>query len=517
MIVFQFGALKPRVIGGTFEDLLAEQRHSNIFYNALIEIERWRIAARDIVEELQQAPLDEVQKAEHRLAYNAACRAAGKATSIGWGQKQAVTEMVAAAMVTRRSDEATARAKAVRKQWPWLKRVMACARPRFRRYDGEGMLAATLQGATKLKVRAALSASKAPVRIGPEEFRCAACRARDLDPARKQQSVVQGCRHRILTLRLRDGLSVEVPIDYHRPLPEVGIKDGVPYDVRIIFARLIIDRTGDRWSYSVHLTVDASAPSALRKKPGIGKCAINFGWRRVEGGIRVAYAVDDLGNETSLVIPEALIERQKHAESLRSLGYELAVAHLGDARGRQKARRLVLADPNATHRELGPVRLSLEQAAKQDPLAREHWARRDRHLYQWERDQYSSVLRSRREIYRLWARKLFAQYDSCVVEAFDMRSVVTRAPAGQRADEIPAARHYRFLVGPHYLREEIKSVFGGSCTVLKAAKRTLNCHACGARCKWDKARELRHDCESCGASWDQDANNAKNQLLAAAE
>ena len=87
-MVYRYGALKPRVLDNDgaelpFETLLDYQRLSNRFYNALVEIERWRIAARDITEDLQQAPLDEAQKTEHRLAYNAACRAAGAATSLG--------------------------------------------------------------------------------------------------------------------------------------------------------------------------------------------------------------------------------------------------------------------------------------------------------------------------------------------------------------------------------------------------------------------------------------------------
>jgi len=488
MIVYKYGALKPKVIGGTFEDLLQYQRHSNAFYNALIEIERWRIAARDIVELAQSAPLSDEQKTEHRLAYNAACRAAGAATPIGWGQKQAVTEMVAAAMKTRRSDEFKARQRASKKGYDFLKRVMTCARPRHRRFDGEGILAATVQGATGLKASAVLT-KPGPVQISGDG------------------------KHRTVTLRLREGLSLEVPIVYHRPLPERAEKEGVPYDVRVIFARIVIDRIGDRWTYSVHLTIDA-APRVHVAQGGLGRCAVNFGWRRVPGGIRVAYAVDDDGNETSCVFPDALLGRQKHAESLRSLADEIAAAYLGDAARRTKARCSALADPDAIHRELGREWFTMEQAAKRDGTDAEHWARRDRHLYQWERDEYASVLRARREIYRLWARKLAASYDSVIIEAFDMRSVVKRTPS---EDDIPAARHYRFLVGPHCLRLEIQSVFGARCEVLKPAKRTLTCHACGALCKWDKARELRHDCESCGAAWDQDANNAKNQLLDAAE
>ncbi len=490
MIVYKYGALKPKVIGGTFGDLLAYQRDSNVFYNALIEIERWRIAARDLTELLQSAPLTDDQKTEHRLAYNAACRAAGQATTIGWGQKQAVTERVAAAMKTRRQDEFKASQRATKKAFHFQKRIMTCARPRHRRFDGEGIIAATVQGASDLKVSEVISGAASSLKISGVG------------------------RHRVATLRLREGLSIEVPIVYHRPLPEQTTKDGGACSVRVIFARLMIDRIGDRWVYSVHLTLDAV--KAPRVQMGIGKCAINFGWRRVPEGIRVAYTVDDQGNESSCVIPDSLIGRQKHAESLRSLADEYAVAYLGDARQRTRARRSALKDPAATHPGLGKARLSIEQARLQDPADQEQWARRDRHLYQWERDEYASVLRARREIYRLWARKIASSYDSCVIEAFDMRSVIKRVSGGSETD-IPAARHYRFLVAPHALRAEIQAVFGKSCEVLKPTKRTLACHACGSLCKWDKARELRHACERCGAEWDQDANNSRNQLLDAAE
>lgn len=487
MIVYKYGALKPKVIGGTFGDLLAYQRTSNVFYNALIEIERWRVAARDLTETLQGAPLSPQQKIEHRLAYNADCRAAGKATTIGWGQKQAVTEMVAGAMKTRRKDEFKAKDRAAKKEYHWLKRVMSCVRPRHRRFDGEGILAATVQGCASLKVRSVFDKS-GPVQISGSG------------------------KYRVVTLRLCKELSIEVPIVYSRPLPERGEKDGEAYDVRVIFARLMIDRIGDRWLYSVHLTLDTHPPA--RVFGGQGRAAINFGWRRVEGGVRVAYAVDDSGNEMSCVIPDSLIARQKHAESLRSLADTLAAQYLGDGGRRAKSRSAALRSPDATHRELGKIRFTPEQAEQRAPKDAEHWARRDRHLYQWERDEYASVLRSRREIYRLWARKIAGIYENVLIEAFDMRSVVTRCLDKR---DIPAARHYRFLVGPHYLRAEIQGIFGSRCEVLKPAKRTLTCHACGALCKWDKALELRHQCERCGAAWDQDANDAKNQLLDAAE
>jgi hypothetical protein len=470
-MVYKYGALKPKVIGGSFEDLLQYQRQSNHFYNSLIEVERWRIAAQDVTEWLTGDRLTEEHKQEIRLAYNADCRAAAARSPVGWGQKQAVTEMVAAAMKTRRKDEAKAARKATEKGWHYLKRVLAVPRPRYRRFEGEGLLQATVQTCTNLTTASVLSDSP-------------------------HFSIRGQGRKRIARLRLRSDLAIEVPIVYHRDLP----------DAPIVFARLVIDRIGDRWIYSVHVTVKADA----QKKPmGIGKCAINFGWRRLEHGVRVAYAVGEDGREEELVLPHQLFEKMQHAESLRSLADEIADLYLGDSAKRTKARKAALASPHSTHRELKQIHFTHEMAQKNSAQDAEHWARRDLHLYQWERDEYAKALRQRREIFRLWARKIASLYDSCVVEAFDMRTVIER---GKYEMKIPGARHYRFMVGPHYLRLEVKSVFGESCEVLKPSKLSSHCHACGKTCKWDRIREVWHDCEHCGASWDQDANNARNQL-----
>jgi len=518
MMVYRYGALKPRVLDNDgaelpFETLLDYQRLSNRFYNALVEIERWRIAAEFVTEILNGDRLTEDQKNEHRLAYNADCSVAGQETTIGWGQKQAVTEMVAAAVKTRRKDEAKARRKADLKDWHWLKRVLAIPRPRYRRFDGEGPIAATVQGCSKLTVKSVLSPSPKPTKRKKPLATHVALRVVE---TKHRNS------HAIVTLRLCDTLSLEVPIVYAperaeyrnsdvRPLPKESIgPSGAPYDVRVIFARLLVDRIGDRWVYSVHFTIDA----VHAKKPtGIGKCAVNFGWRRVPGGVRVAYAVGEDGREQSLVLPDKLFARMEHAESLRGLADEIADAYLGDGGRRAKSRKVALSSPHANHPELGKIRFTLEQAKLGSAKDAEQWARRDRHLYQWERDEYTKALRSRREIYRLWARELLTQYDSVVIETFDIRQVIER---GKYEMNIPQARHYRFLVGPHYLRLDIEDVFGEQCKVLPPAKHTQTCHVCGTKCTWDRARELMHDCKKCGASWDQDANNARNQLAAAA-
>lgn len=360
--------------------------------------------------------------------------------------------------------------------------------PRFRGCDGTGRLGAVIPTAR---------AQKPVVGVWSSAFR-----------------LVGDGKYQTARVSLGRGLIIELPVKIHRPLP-----DGAA----IIGCTIHVDRVGDRWVYSLGITLDAEQAA---KPTGTGTCAVNFGWRRMaSGSVRVATCLGDDGKEVFLELPADLVGSAKHRESLRSLADEHAAAFLGDARRRATVRRVALLD--AAHR--GPRReLSLEhfdpvvaaerrrEGSDDSVLATEHWARRDRHLYQWERDAEAKYLRRRREIYRLWARGIAAKYASVRVEAFDLRRVLERASI----DDLPTpdraladrANRLRFLVGPSYLRQEVASVFGTACELVRIKAATQTCSACGRRCRFDAARQLEHTCEHCGASWDQDANNAANQL-----
>ncbi len=477
MMVYKYGALKPQVLDGNFQQFLDHQRLATAYYNELIEIERWKKLARWITETLQNERLDDTQKKEQHALYLAARRGAWAKSSAGWGTKQAMDAAVKAAMKTAHKDERRAVAKAFASGRTDLRSMMRTVRPRFQRHDGTGILAATVQGCTALLTDSVLK--------GTNHF-----------------SILGDGKHRVARLRLSDEIAIDLPIVYHRPLPPAA---------RVITARVSVEKIGTRWIYSLLVTVDASPASRVT---GMGKCSINFGWRKVPGGVRVAYAVGPQG-EHECIVPDRLLAKQKHSESLRSHADEIADLYLGDGERRRRHRERALV--GATNRELGHVRFTREQAMLHRISDREWWARRDRHLYQWERDEYTKVLRARAELYRLWARKIAALYDSCTIETFDLNQVISRDKKSSELD-IPSARHYRYLVGPHYLRQEIAAVFGEALEVLPAAKNTITCHVCGEICKWDKARKLQHTCEHCGADWDQDANNAKNQQsLSAAE
>jgi hypothetical protein len=357
--------------------------------------------------------------------------------------------------------------------------------PRFRGCDGSGRIGATIPTAR---------AQKPVVGVWSAAFRL-------------EGSGV----YRVAHISLGRGLRVSLPIKIHRPLP-----DGVA----IIGCTIHVDRIGDRWVYSLGVTIDAE-PAAV--PTGVGACAINFGWRRMpSGSVRVATCTGEDGTTRYLELPASLIGVAAHRESLRSLADQHADVFLGDTRRRIRARRRELLD--AAHR--GPQRELAQKpfdplvAWRDDPEHREHWARRDRHLYQWERDEEGRYLRRRREIYRLWAREIAKIYAGVRVEAFALKAVLERAtfadlplPDKKLAER---ANRMRFLVGPSYLRQEIKGVFGEACELVFMRSATKTCHACGWKCKFDAARQLEHICEHCGAAWDQDVNNTENQLAATA-
>lgn len=476
MIVIKYGARKPEVVGGTFEDLLEYLKASTVYYNDCIQAARLRYAAEYVCYELNEDMRDEIKEAylkERRDINNK------HSSSLGWGQRRAEDFKVSAAMRTRLKDERLAHEALARrdaKDLPpisFIRRIFRTVRPKYRHHDGTGVFAATIQGSDKVTTTSIMAGLSDKVRIDGTGVK------------------------RVATLRLKEGLSIKVPIMYHRALPP---------DAKVTAARLNIDRIGDRWICSVQFECTAMATGV--KPVGSGTCAVNFGWRKVPTGVRVAYAVGDDGVEHECIMPQKLVDRFMHSEGMRSLGDAQAVAFLGDAKGRTKARVAALAQATEEGRALARIRITAEAPAQNA----EHWARRDRHLYQWERDEYTHAMRSRRAVYLTWAQELARSYAVVRIETFNFTSVISRLDGEPKI----AASHYRFLAAPSYLRLSVQQVFGDAVVVLPKAKHTVTCSSCFEECCWDKKKELRHTCEYCGVEWDQDQNNAKNQLVAEA-
>jgi hypothetical protein len=463
MIVHRYGALKPTQ---GFDALLQQLRLACRYRNALVELLNWRIIA-----EQTGADRDAL-----KIMHAEMSRWLRSRSGLGWGTYQLIEQDVQRA---GKSPYRAPRKGSGRARWFAQVRELGLDptrfRARFRRFDGTGRIGANVQACTGLTTDDAL-AGKGALRLSGASGKALA------------------------TLNIGLGHVIELPVVAHRQLP-IG--------VQIVRGILCVERVGDRYVYSLHITMRADTPA---RQYGEGLASVNFGWRSTKEGVRVAYVVGAGGEQDELVLPRRLVDKLRHSESLRALADERAVEAspmLGQdptevGRWRARERRRVLRDVASTHRELGR-----ELGEAESP---EDWARRDRHLYQWERDEYAKVLRQRREIYRLWSQSLAKKYGSVVVEDFDLPTLIDR----DKPVKIPEARHVRFLVAPGYLRAEVKNVFKDRCELAEVKKRTTVCHVCGEELVGDRAREVELWCEQCNAARDQDANNAANQLSDAA-
>lgn len=480
MIVYRYGALKP--VHG-FDAMRDQLWRACRYRNVLVELLNWRIIAqqRGSAERATRLAAGEITVEQAkvlavldglsiRARHADMSRWLRSRSGVGWGTYQAIEADIKRAA---KAKYVAPRKGSGRARWFAQARDLGLDptrfRARFRAFDGAGRIAANVQACSGLSTDQVLIGNTGSLRLS-------------------------GAQGKIVA-RLDVGLGhvISLPVIAHRALPAA---------VHVVRAVLCVDRIGTRYVYSLHITMRHSAPE---RQFGEGVAAINFGWRSLgTQGVRVAYVVGEHGEEQQLVLPRKLIDKFKHAESLRSLADDAAVAYLGDAKRRSRARREALRDPAATNRELSTIPIVGE------PLSAEHWARRDRHLYQWERDEYARCLPQRQEIYRLWVRSLAARYATIRLEDFDLPTLIAR----DKPAKIPEARHVRFLVAPGWLRDEIKSVFGAPrVEIVAVKKRTMVCSQCGGELTGDRARKVELWCEQCGAARDQDATNAQNQLL----
>jgi len=154
--------------------------------------------------------------------------------------------------------------------------------PGFVRWHGEGHLGVQIQGGMP---------------TGLVQFHSTLLQIKKVDPVEGKL----GKSHYLLRMRVgsngRKPIWGEWPMVMHRPLDPGQIKG----------AAVSCRRIGLRWQWTVEITVDKE--SGCRPRPcGYGQVAVNFGWRKVDGGIRVAYAVDYEGNEQELVLPDGEAE-----------------------------------------------------------------------------------------------------------------------------------------------------------------------------------------------------------------
>ena len=381
--------------------------------------------------------------------------------------------------------------------------------PRFRRFDGSGVIAVQLQGG--MPVGDLLGGMDTRIRFAGG------------------------------ILRLRIGwtgddaaspLWVALPIAYHRELPA---------DARVKWVKVFARRAATKIRYDAQfiLESDGQLGSPL-PKPVRGTVAVDVGWRRYSGrsagdGLRVAYWTDDKGKHGELRLQERLLtrwEKTQDLQSIRDKHFNETVAWL---RGEKSAHgdtwpEWLRGRTSHLHSWKSPNQLyrlakwwQRTWKAGEFPGAGalyvrlETWRKKEAHLFEWETNQRENVLRARREHYRVFA-KFLASYREVVVEKLDLRDFAELPEEGKGEEHsVTAARPRRFLAALSELFDCIEDAVGragGAYLKVKPAFTTQTCHVCGRVEKFDAAAKVVHTC-ALGHTWDQDFNATLNLLRAA--
>lgn len=567
--IWSFGALEPTTNG----KLLLEQLFlANRYYNTLIEIEqRRRKNYRDARSEAAPtlAMLESQYKAldlEFSTGLNALPKVKGKKTltpelaDLKKRRKEtsALMQLERAKFASNEEakvsikgvdDDAHLQVKAARAatdlywgSYLLIEKQFEQARkskldPRFRRFEGNGRVGVQLQKG--LLLPELLSGQDTRLKLVP------------------RQSIAK-----IKKPKAQHEVHIRVGSDGHKPiwavLPVV-IHREIPADAKIQWAWIKVKNVGGIRKFFLQLVMESDTFDHRHAPKGSGTVAINFGWRAYEDGSRrVAYAVDTYGEEQEFRIPAKIESSLAFASSLRSardlhfgaarsaLGAWLAThehpewlkeatQHLWQWRSPQKLAKvaarlteeLLKNDDTCSHwraeRLLHTPKLDLfapatevfgwlgggETTLRKMAIYLELWRRKNRHLWEWEANQRENTLAHRNELFRVWSRRIADRYSEVRIEDFDLRKMA-KTPDPTEESRPTEFRASRAAAAPGEFRMRLVEVCGPKIRKAEARGNTVTCHECGHEGKRSVATMVT--CENCGAEWDQDSNNCRNQL-----
>lgn len=568
--IWSFGARGPT----TNADLFHEQLFlGNRYYNTLIEIERKR---RDKFREARSEASPELARLENEYArLNAALEAGIAALPAPEGEAkkkkkkltpellelQAARKVTAASLkaererfkvdpeskaaVAQSNDAANLATKEARAatdlywgSYLLIEKQIEQARksksdPKFRRFSGGGRVGVQLQGG--LTTAELQSGEDTRLKLLPR-----------VSPTKNRTY-----KHEV---HIRIGSDGRAPVWAVLP---VVIHREIPPDAKIQWAWIKVEIVGGDRKYFLQLALESETFAAPRPA-GKGVVAINFGWRAQEDGSRrVAYAVDDSGHEQEFVLPASIERRLSYTSNIRSirdLNFEEAkravggfmainevpewlkeaTQHLWQWRSPKKLARVsamltkeLLTDYSDVKRWyaerlsatpkldlFAPAAEIFKWLGRHDLRALafylELWRKKDRHLWRWEANPRGASERSRNEMFRVWSRRLADRYAEIRIEKFDMRRVAQAEPIGDEDKKPSTFRSTRAAAAPGEFRSRLKEAAGAKIVETDAHDNTVTCFECGHVNERPVTQVAT--CAGCGRSWDQDANNCRNQL-----
>ena len=355
------------------------------------------------------------------------------------------------------------------------------------------------------------------------------------DPAGMQAGSRRSGRRAVLRLRIASNAdkspvwaSFPIMLDRRKIPPEARVSN-----VRVSRARVGVH---DRWSVVICVSLPAVAPAAPTRS---GAVAIDLTWRRLNSGaIRSAYWADEHGLCGSVELDEKTLRAFDKARDVQGVNSRLLHTSVSGVEGgivvelanwlstrdtlpewlaavaphvrrwRSGARLNRLVEHWHSNRFDGDEEMFAEMDA---------WRRTWRHLFEWGERGRENALARRLEIFRLAIKPLVERYGTVIVRGLKLADMKRR----KRADQTDLVlvddnvRSVMQLAAPGIFREQIAGIAkrrGRHVITLDHDALPTRCHACGGTCAWDRKAHLAHECEHCGAEWDQHYNVARNML-----
>jgi hypothetical protein len=287
--------------------------------------------------------------------------------------------------------------------------------------------------------------------------------------------------------------------EWVRVRAKCGTWHDVPADAKIKTAKLTRRKDGERWRYSLSMTIDIDKPRAapssatpVSRDPS-GAVAFDWGHRerghpREREGIRALTWVGDDGQRGEVLIPTECREALDQIDAMKS--------RMDEAFNARKA-SLGLPDRNRHTYRRRLMRSGVKTAEETDWL---RWEMRYERRIRSRRDRIENL---RREVYTLAVRELRTRYRVFVFE--DER--VSQIKRDQKDEQMRRRQRANRDLATRYEFVALCERFGAEVITVTARNSTRECPDCGAIA--ENGPDLLVACPGCGVVRDKDEGAAR--------
>lgn len=364
----------------------------------------------------------------------------------------------------------------------------AGAPPRFARWEGEGQVAAQLQGGLCVTEADGTSgATLLQILIPPATQQILEARGK-LPRSRRRGEVL---------LRVgSDGpggrvpIFARIPIRFHRPLPSGG---------RIKWAYLERRMIANRARWTVRLTIDVPD---MPPRDSETWCALHIGWLRQGGSIRAGIWRGSDGQQGEIVLPDGHCRQYEYLDEVRSARDRDHADHRDELRGwmaersvpdwmaertetiahwRSPARMAALILHWRDHRIEGDEEVFTRMDA---------WRRRDKHAWQHSRRLQKRLVRRRSCWYRELAKRLSDRYGTLYYAQFANAQLCENSDPEDLERDNPLVHRAAKIAAVSDLTRMVREQFGAWAVEVPSEMLTKECSRCGEVTEPDLRRRL---------------------------